>query len=67
MCMDFSLPVGTAVTSRKQNSLVPTCTVVVQHERDPCSPCFVPAAFCSAASVSGSDPIGDDFLPLNFL
>ena len=63
----FFSALGTAVTSWIQNSLVPTCTVVVQHERDPCSPCFVPAVFCSVASVSGSDPIGDDFLPLNFL
>lgn len=50
-----------------QNYLVPTCTVSVQHEKDPCFPYSAPKAFCSAALMSGFDPVDADFLLLNFL
>lgn len=50
-----------------QNYLVPTCTVFVQHEKDPCFPYSAPTVSCSAALMSGFDLVDADFLLLNFL
>lgn len=50
-----------------QHYLVPTCTVFVQHERDPCFPYSAPIVFCSGALMSEFDLVDVDFLLLNFL
>jgi hypothetical protein len=50
-----------------QNYLVPTCTVFVPHEKDPCFPCSAPVVFCSVALMSEFDLVNGDFLLPNFL
>ena len=50
-----------------KNYLVPTCTVFVQHGKDPCFPYSAPIVFCSVALMSEFDLVDVDFLLLNFL
>ena len=52
---------------RVKNYLVPTCTVCVQHGKDPCFPYSAPIVFCSVALMSEFDLVDVDFLLLNFL